>query len=135
MITAADYFAAYAGHDEITPAIEANADELLRRVNSLLEACIMLGWSPMVNPSTGTLISGQKNGGWRPQACPIGAPNSSHKQGAGVDVADGSGKLDTLITDDLLAEYDLFRESPEATPGWVHLTTRAPKSGRRTFYP
>jgi hypothetical protein len=29
----------------------------------------------------------------------------------------------------------LYREDPGSTPGWVHLTTRAPKSGRRTFIP
>jgi len=52
-----------------------------------------------------------------------------------VDVADGNGKLDETITDALLEAHGLYREHPEATPGWCHLTTRAPKSGRRTFYP
>lgn len=135
MITQEDYFKAYAGHPEITDEIRINAAELLTAVNELLEACILLGWTPKVNPATGTLISGQQNGGWRPQECPIGAPNSSHKQGKGVDVADADNTLDGLITDDLLAAHGLYREHPDDTPKWCHLTTRAPKSGRRTFKP
>ena len=82
-VTADDYFAAYAGHPEITPAIETNADLLLGKVNALLEECIANGWTPRVNPATGTLISGQQNGGWRPSDCPIGSPQSSHKTGRG----------------------------------------------------
>ena len=134
-ITQEDYFKAYRGHDEITDEIRINAAGLLTAVNALLEDAIAQGWSPMVNPATGTLISGQQNGGWRPQACPIGAPNSSHKQGAGVDVADGDGALDRTINDAMLEAHGLYREHPESTPGWCHLTTRAPKSGRRTFFP
>lgn len=134
-ITTADYFRAYSGHPEITPEIEANADKLLVAVNALLEECIGLGWVPHVNPATGTLISGQDNGGWRPRACPIGAPSSSHKQGRGVDVADADESLDSLIDDDMLERHGLYRESPDATPHWCHLTDRAPKSGRRTFVP
>jgi len=113
MITSADYFKAYADHPELDTDdsyIRENAEFLLVKVNSLLESCILLGWSPKVNPSTGTLISGQKNGGWRPSDCPIGAPTSSHKTGRGVDVADAGDTLDSLITDDLLAEHGLYRE-------------------------
>ena len=135
MITQEDYFKAYAGHDGITDEIRINAAGLLTSVNELLEACILLGWSPRANPATGTLISGQKNGGWRPPECKIGAPSSSHKQGRGVDVADASNELDALITDDLLAAHGLYREHPDDTPNWCHLTDRAPKSGRRTFKP
>jgi len=134
-ISAADYFCAYADHAEITPAIHENAEELLRKVNALLEECVANGWVPRVNPATGTLISGQQNGGWRPSDCPIGAPTSSHKTGRGVDVADGNGELDTLLTDGMLEAHGLYREAPDATSGWCHLTDRAPKSGRRTFFP
>lgn len=134
-ITAEHYFKAYADHPEITDEIRANAETLLGRVDLLLDECVSMGWEPTINPATGTYISGQDNGGWRPQACPIGAPSSSHKTGSGVDVADGDGELDKLITDELLTRHGLYREHPESTPGWCHLTTRAPKSGRRTFYP
>jgi len=140
-ITTYDYFKAYPEHPEITGEIHENALELLRKVNALLEECIGLGWKPHVNPVTGTLISGDRNGGWRPQACTIGAPSSSHKQGRGVDIFDHLNELDAMLTDALLEAHGLYREHPDATVnkmgphGWVHLTDRKTKSGRRTFYP
>ncbi len=135
MISADDYFRAYAGHPEITPEIEANAEALLAKVNALLAWAESEGWQPRINAATGTLVSGQDNGGWRPRACPIGAPRSSHKRGRGVDVADGDGALDAMITDAVLMQFGLYREHPDATAGWCHLTDRAPKSGNRTFWP
>lgn len=135
MITASDYFRAYANHPAITDEISSNADTLIGRVNLFLDECQSLGWEPKINPSTGTYISGQDNGGWRPPECPIGAPSSSHKQGQGVDIADADGSLDALVTDELLARHGLYREHPEATLTWCHLTTRPPKSGKRTFFP
>lgn len=134
-ITAQDYFRAYADHPAITDAIRANADKLLEKVNALLEECVGNGWEPKINPATGTLISGQNNGGWRPPECPIGAPSSSHKQGRGIDIADADGSLDEMITDGMLEFHGLYREAPGATSGWTHLSDRAPPSGRRTFWP
>lgn len=135
MINSTDYFKAYAGHKGITPAIMENAMSLLVQVNAMLEECAGNGWEPKTNPATGTLISGQDNGGWRPQECPIGAPMSSHKQGRGVDIYDPDGDLDNLITDGMLEAHGLYREHPDCTAGWVHLTDRAPGSKRRTFWP
>ena len=134
-VTQEDYFKAYAGHPEITDTIRINAAGLLTAVNALLEECIANGWIPRVNPATGTLISGQQNGGFRPQACPVGAPTSSHKTGEGVDIADVGDRLDSMIDDEMLERHGLYRESPEDTQNWVHLSTRAPRSGRRTFKP
>lgn len=134
-ITQEDYFRAYAEHAALTEEIRINAAGLLTKVNALLEECIAQGWVPRVNPATGTLISGQDNGGWRPPECTIGAASSSHKQGRGVDVADADDSLDGLIDDALLERHGLYRESPDATRHWCHLTDRAPKSGRRTFLP
>lgn len=135
MITVDDYFRAYAGHPEITAEIRHNAENLLAAVNELLDCALAEGIRLSTNPATRTFISGQDNGGWRPQACPIGAPTSSHKQGQGVDVADHDGSLDAWITDECLADFHLYREHPESTSGWCHLTTRAPGSGSRTFWP
>lgn len=142
MITVSDYFKAYRNthSHEITQEFEINAELLLDSVNLLLEECKLLGWSPQINPHTGTYISGQDNGGWRPQNCPIGAPKSSHKQARGVDIADADGSLDEVITDPLLKKYGLFREAPGSTPGWTHLTDRPPGSWTqstaiRTFFP
>ena len=135
MITASDYFKAYSDHPDLTDEIRDNADALLIKVNALLDECVENGWVPRINPATGTYISGQDNGGWRPPECPMGAATSSHKVGRGVDIADGNGRLDAMITDGMLVRHALYREAPEATAGWVHLTDRSPKSGKRTFWP
>lgn len=134
-ITVADYFKAYAGNCDITPEHIANATALLSRVNDLLDECIAAGWQPTVNPATGTLLSGLKNGGWRPADCPIGAPNSSHKLARAVDIADPTGSLDELLDDEILTRHGLYRESPECTEHWCHLSDKAPGSGKRTFHP
>jgi hypothetical protein len=34
-----------------------------------------------------------------------------------------------------LVEHNLYREHPDATKGWCHLSTRKPPSGNRTFRP
>ena len=46
-----------------------------------------------------------------------------------------SDTLDALITDGMLEFHGLYREHPDDTVNWCHLTDRAPKSGRRTFKP
>ena len=56
---------------------------------------------------------------------------------------DPGDRLDTWLNDfedgqggnSKLEEYGLYREAPSATPNWVHLTTRPPHSGKRTFQP
>lgn len=134
MLTTEQYFRAYEGHAEITPEIYENAEELLRKVNALLEECIAEGWEPTENPATDCLLAGQTNGGWRPSDCPIGSPKSSHKQGRGVDVYDPDNSLDDMVHDVMLAEHGLYREHPlDTVGGWCHLTDRAPPSGKRSF--
>ena len=134
-ITLSDYFAGYAGHPAITAEHRASAEMLLVQVSALLADLIVGGDADLdINPQTGSLISGHKNGGWRPPECPEGAPNSSHKQGKGIDIYDADGDLDAACHDDLLARHGLYREHPAQTRGWLHLTNRAPRSGRRTFY-
>jgi hypothetical protein len=134
-ITLSDYFAAYAGHPGITAEHRASAEMLLVQVNALLVEIVAGGRADLDrNPKTGTLISGEKNGGWRPKNCTEGTENSSHKEGKGVDIYDADGDLDAACNDDLLARHGLYREHPAQTRGWLHLTNRAPRSGRRTFY-
>jgi hypothetical protein len=129
VILAADYFGEHKGY---APEHLANAMKLLGLVNELLAAC---PFELPVNPHTDCLVSGQRFGGWRPPSCVIGAPNSAHKTGEAVDVHDPGDRLDAWLTDELLKKHDLYREHPDATHGWCHLTTRAPRSGRRTFKP
>jgi len=119
---------------------EANADWLLAQVNCLLHEAANVGvYDYEIDADTNSQISGSKNGrgdgGYRLPDSSTGVQQSSHKEGKGVDVYDPMNKLDDWITDDKLAKYGLYREHPEWTPTWCHLTTRPPKSNRRTFIP
>lgn len=135
MISQKDLFGQWAGSPDATVERWENARRLLPRVNKLLEAAEEDGVVVPQNPHTGSQISGNGLGGFRPQSCAIGAPKSAHKQGKAVDVFDPQGALERWLTDELLEEFGLYREEPNATPGWVHLTDRAPGSGKRTFQP
>lgn len=134
-ISVEDYFKAYADNPGITPVIYTNAEEMLGAVNALLAQAESEGVELVIDRVTGTLVGGEKNGGWRPQSCTIGAPNSAHKQGRAVDVYDPEGALDAWVNDAVLETYGLYREAPASTNGWCHLTDRAPASGHRTFQP
>ena len=129
-----DYFGRFLHHPDATPERVHNADVLLLAVNALLEDAVAHGVSLLLNPKTSTYVGGEIYGGFRPQSCSIGAPNSAHKTGEAVDVYDASG-LDKWITDEDLEAHGLYREHPDHTAGWLHVTTRAPRSGRRTFIP
>lgn len=135
MISVADYFGTHAGCADATDERENNAEALLEKVNALLEEAEAHGVELDMNPATGTLVSGKTFGGFRPQDCTQGAPHSSHKEAMAVDVYDQMGALDRWVTDPILESHGLYREHPADTPGWTHLTTRAPASGRRTFHP
>lgn len=144
MISAHDYFGAKP-HSEDQ---EAAALDLLERVNKLLAAARAAGayWD-WIDPDTGSQISGSKggagDGGFRLPTATTGSPHSSHKEAKAVDVYDPIGKLDDWLSEydgpdwgnGVLEQFALYREAPTATPGWCHLTTRAPGSGRRTFNP
>lgn len=139
-ISAEDYFGPRLGHAEITPAIEEAATGLLFRVNKLLDRAYSEGAYGMDDdPDTGTQVSGSRggsgDGGWRPSGAKTGAPNSKHKTAHAVDVYDPNETLDDWLTDELLTTYGLYREAPDSTPGWTHLSDVAPGSGKRTFQP
>jgi CRISPR/Cas system CMR-associated protein Cmr5 small subunit len=54
-----------------------------------------------------------------------------------VDIYDKGQHLDNWLdkNPDALIKYDLYREAPESTINWCHLSTRKPLSARRTFKP
>lgn len=131
MITLDQYFAKFPHGIEH----ESNAKVLLNRVNLLLEDAKKYGVILKVNKKTGCLISGELFGGFRLENCPIGAKQSAHKLAMAVDVYDPDGALDGWLDDIKLLRYDLYREHPEQTAGWCHLSTKSPKSGKRTFLP
>jgi len=131
MITKEQYFGKFTHTDEK----KKSALIMLDRVNRLLHFMQSKGVKTEINPATGCEISGQTYGGFRPQDCPQGAPLSSHKQGMAVDIYDPKNEIDAAITDAILLGHDLYREAPEATHHWAHLSTRSPASGHRTFKP
>jgi|SRR5687768_15831248 len=136
MITMEDLFGKKIDHPDATEERKENARDLLERVNKLFA---YLEYEPKICPNTGTQISGslhgEGDGGFRLQTSKTGAAKSSHKEGQAVDVYDPYGRLDGMLNNKILSMFELYREHPEETPGWCHLTTRAPRSGRRTFYP
>ena len=135
-LTVVQYFGPWIKHADATDARKDNACELVAAVNPLLARYESeTGNRIKINTATGSIVSGQTFGGFRPQSCPQGAPDSSHKQGQGVDIHDADNALDDWITDALLTEFGLYREHPDSTHGWCHLTTRSPHSGKRTFLP
>lgn len=135
MIGILDYFGNFYDHADATPERKEAAQEMLDKVNGLLEDYEGHGGELKVNPRTKTYVSGEQYGGFRPQSCPQGAPRSSHKEARAVDVYDPGGGLDIWISDAILTAHELYREAPIATSGWCHLTDKAPGSGKRTFQP
>lgn len=130
-----EYFGIYANHPDATPSKWSVAELFLDKVNDLLECMHDCGLTLHINPQTNSLISGTTNGGFRPLDCKVGAPNSSHKLGRGVDIADVGNHLDAWINDEILEKFGLYREHPDDTENWLHLSDKPPKSGRRTFKP
>jgi hypothetical protein len=102
---------------------EVNCARLLWRVNAVLKA---LGLDTVVN-------SGYRPGHYNVMA--RGAPNSAHLTCEAVDLRDPSEHLEKVITDGILVHFGLYAEDVSATPGWIHLQIRAPKSGNRRFKP
>jgi len=137
MITLAQYFGPHATCPDRTPQTDADATVLLGRVNALIAEMQRAGVAFLFNEASQSQISGQAFGGFRPQACTQGAANSAHKQGQAVDLYDPHGHIDQwlLLNEDALVHHDLYIEHPDATKGWSHWGTRAPKSGKRVFYP
>lgn len=135
MITVADVIGLWQQSPDLTEDRRENIADLVPAVNALLAKAKAAGVPLPINPKTGTQVSGERYGGFRPQTCTIGAPLSAHKVGMAVDIYDPANALDDWITDDVLRECGLYREGGNWTPGWTHLTTRRPGSGNRTFMP
>ena len=66
-----------------------------------------------------------------------GAKNSAHMTCEAIDVRDPDAEFAQWCLDNLheLEKAGLYLEDPSHTPGWVHLQTRAPRSGKRVFLP
>ena len=135
MITLEDYFGKW--RDVATDEHVANAVALLRSVNALHDALVTMGVTFPYNKQTGSLVSGSLYGGYRPQDCPQGAPQSAHKLGLAVDLYDPDGEIDSTLLkhQDLLIQYGIFIEHPDDTVHWSHWSIKPPKSGKHVFHP
>lgn len=135
MLTKTDVIGKWAGN--VTPAQEDNIEQLVATCNALIEVMEADGITFKVNPITGSIVSGETLGGFRPMDCPIGAPNSAHKQGMAVDLYDPENKIDDWLYFHApkLEKCGLWFEHKSATPYWSHWSIRQPKSGRRFFHP
>ena len=137
MITLNQYVGPHRAHPDWTPARQLNAQALLAKACELEAEMVRAGVSFPDNPITGTGVSGNTFGGFRPQDCPQGAPNSTHKQGQGVDRYDPRGEIDAwcMAHQDRLAAHGIYLEHASATPGWSHWQSVPPKSGKQVYLP
>lgn len=140
MISNRDYLGKWSGSLDLTPVRYANMLRLLPKVNTLMQIASADGVVFQVNPATKTQVAGQTYGGFRPQDCPQGAPQSAHKEGLAVDIYDPDGSIDNwLLTapaaQRAIADLDMYFEHPSATIGWSHWSIKRPSSGKRFFYP
>jgi hypothetical protein len=136
-ISLADYFGPWAGHPDLTPARQDAAIDLCNRVNALLAEMETCGIRARGNPKTGTLVSGETGGGFRPQDYPVGAKGSAHKEGQAIDLFDPFGSIGgyLYVRQNLLVRHKLWMEHPSATTGWCHVQSRGVKSGNTVFFP
>jgi hypothetical protein len=137
MITLEQYFGPHFNSPDRTEARTIAANDLLRTVSMLMEEMMAAGVDFPINPATGCEVSGQTYGGFRPQNCPQGAPNSSHKEGMAVDLYDPHGDIDAwlLKNEDVLVRHGVYIEHPDKTKNWSHWSIKPPKSGRHIFWP
>lgn len=137
MITYEQYIGPWAKSTDLTAERQANAVRLLYVVEDLMHEMETDGVLFPFNPKTHTQVSGEIFGGFRPKVCPVGAPNSSHKEGLAVDIYDPYDKIDEwcMAHQDRLAHYGVYIEHPSTTPHWSHWTIKPPGSGHQVFYP
>lgn len=137
MVTLAEYVGPHAKSKDWSYVRQQNAQALLDKVNALCDEMRADGIILHVNPSTRSQVSGKTLGGFRPQNATQGAPNSSHKEGQGIDLYDPNNTIDAwcMVNQARLAHHGIYIEHPDATKGWCHMTTRAPRSGNRVFMP
>lgn len=137
MITLAQYFGPWIDHPDVNLERRLNAELLLSACAKLEVVATADGVEFLTNPATGSGVSGETLGGFRPQNCAIGAARSSHKEGMAVDRYDPHGTIDEwcLMNVDRLKACGIYIEHPDATKGWSHWSIKPPASGRQVFYP
>lgn len=137
MITLNQYIGPHRESPDWTDEREQNATKLLAACCALEVEMARGGVKFPDNPATHSGISGQTFGGFRPQDCPVGAPNSNHKEARAVDRYDPEGIIDLwcMAHLDRLQAHSIWLEHPDATVGWSHWQSVPPRSGSRVFRP
>ena len=138
MISTKQYFGEWYGSLIVTPLLQSNAMRLLSACNKLEMMMLQDKVKMPINIKTKSQISGDRLGGFRPKGTGVGAgDNSSHCEASGVDRYDPAQDQGKWCMANLkkLEGCGLYMEHISATPTWLHLTTRAPRSGKRCFYP
>ena len=137
MITIDQYVGTWADSDDWTAERQANATVLLNKCSDLEEEMVADGVVFPDNPKTGSGVSGEVYGGFRPQSCPIGKTNSHHKEGRAVDRFDPDGRIDMwcMANQPALRAHGICIEHPDTTPTWSHWQSVPPASGKTVFYP
>ena len=137
MFTISDYVGVHIKSPDWTDKRQDNAAKLILACTPLQLRMESEGIQFHINPKTGTTISGETYGGFRPQDCPIGAPESAHKQGLAVDRYDPGNEIDDWLVahPEALVEFGIYIEAPSSTPHWSHMSTRNPPSGKHIFLP
>lgn len=137
MITLEQYVGPWAGSPDWTSMRQANATALLAKCSDLEAEMVVDGVVFPDNPKTGSGVSGEVYGGFRPQWCPIGAQRSNHKNGCAVDRYDPENKIDSWCMDhqDRLRFHGIYIENPDSTPHWSHWQSIRPASGQTVFNP
>jgi len=140
VITVDEYFGPWKDHPDATPERKQNAVLLLHACSALEYFARRDGVDFPDNPHTGTGVSGQELGGFRPQSCTQGAPHSAHKEALAVDRYDPEGLIDAYCMKHsepggLMESCGIYLEHPSKTEGWSHWSIRRPGSGHRVFYP
>jgi hypothetical protein len=114
--------------DQLTAEINLNAQNTVAKVNELLVRAARTDITTVAS-------------GWRPKgindATANASKNSRHLTGQACDLPDPDSSLAEWCVDnlDVLKEIGLWLEDPRWTPGWLHVQTVPPKSGRLVYIP
>lgn len=123
MITAKEFLMGRDKEYPLTPLLEGNMLVTLEMVNKLE---VLIGQDLKCS-------SGYRPGRYNKAAG--GSLKSSHLTCEAIDISDPSGDLNRYISEneEILIQIGAYREDPSRTKTWVHLQTRRPPSGNRTF--
>ncbi len=136
-VTVEEYFAGWPELENRHDLV-AIAEAMLNRVNGALDVARADAIELNINPSTGTLISGQRNGGIRPVGSTVGAKFSKHQSGHAIDIYDPHRTLAQWCwthRSRVRGEFSLCMENFRWTPTWVHFQDVPPGSGSTVFIP